>query len=59
MAEELEIRISKEGDTFIPFYPVSFSEFVWNNVLPEDEKHRRMPEYLKKYNVYPDRVFCG
>lgn len=50
MAESMEIHIEENGDVDVPFFPVSFSEFIIDNIMTEEER-----------NSTPSngRIYCG
>lgn len=50
--EELVINIKANGDAFVGFFPVSFSEFVIDYVY--DKKRR---ESLKEMGIR--KIYCG
>jgi len=46
-----------DGSICVPFFPVSFSEFVIDH-LYDDEERERVKRY-ESMNVLPNHVFCG
>ena len=56
--EELEITITPEGDSFINFMPVSFSDFVIDHML-SDEERAGFDKRTEMYGPMARRIFCG
>jgi len=55
--ESMDIIIEMDGSICVPFFPVSFSEFVIDH-LYDDEERERVKRY-ESMNVLPNHVFCG
>jgi hypothetical protein len=59
MAEELQITINKEGETVIPFFGVSFSDFIVKNVFDETER-AKVEQYRSMGSPeVAGKIFCG
>ncbi len=49
---KLTLRIMPDGSTRIDFFPVSFSEFIIDNVYNKEDRER-----MKKTNCR--KIYCG
>jgi len=64
MAESMEMHIEEDGTVFIPFFPVSFSEFIVDHVYDEEEKKRIETVEALSRRIDPEgkrrrKIFCG
>jgi hypothetical protein len=50
--DELTIIVMPNGDTRIDFFPVSFSEFIIDNVYSKEERERLASTECRK-------IYCG
>lgn len=50
--DSITIRISKEGETSLDFFPVSYSEFVIDYVYSREERERAKSMNIRK-------IYCG
>jgi hypothetical protein len=52
LSEELVLRVQRGGNTIVQFFPVSFSEFIIDNVYGKKERERVAQTGCRK-------IYCG